>query len=189
MAETTGDRRHPSRAYAASAVATAGLLWRRELVHPRTHVGRPLLFADGTRSVVYRETVRVGQATSEPTLLVVRFRLRLLGRNPLLHAAFRVESMANTPLFAGFAGFRSKLWCTDLATGFYRGVYQWNNGVLARNYAQTLCPLLAALSDPGTVSYHVEPATWRDEFLRRPPTPVADSATDGWWRAHIDVAA
>ncbi len=31
----------------------------------------------------------------------------------------------HTPLFAGFPGFRSKLWIDDVETGVYRGVYEW----------------------------------------------------------------
>src|SRR5262245_59595008 len=105
------------RAFASCALVTAALLATRELELPRQNVGRRLSFADETTSRVYRETIRRGVPTRDPALLVVRFRLRLIGNNPLLHAAFRAESILNTVLFAGFRGFRSKLWCTDLQTG------------------------------------------------------------------------
>jgi hypothetical protein len=46
-------------------------------------------------------------ATVGPRVLVVEFRLRAVrGRG---HAVFRRESLLNTPLFAGFPGFCSKL--------------------------------------------------------------------------------
>lgn len=170
----------PLRAYAASVAATAALLRRGQLAHPRTHVGRTLTFADGTRFVVYRETVRLGAATAEPTLLVVQFRLRLLGLSGLLHAAFRVESFANTPLFAGFTGFRSKLWATDLQTGVYRGIFEWDGAEPATTYAETLCRLLEVLSEPGTVRYHVEPGPARDAFLAAPGRTTGDER-DAWW--------
>lgn len=180
MTTAQRDRIRPLRAYAASASRTAALLWRRQLTHPRRQVGRTLVFADGSRSVVYRETVRLGAVTTEPTVLVVQFRLRLIGRSRLLHAVFRVESMAHTPLFAGFPGFRSKLWATDLKTGVYRGIYQWDGVDRAVDYAETLCPLLEVLSEPDTVSYHIEPGTLRDEFLAEPRQSSGGPA-DRWW--------
>jgi hypothetical protein len=157
------------------------LLARHRLWLPEDYVGRELRFADRTTSRVYRETVLVGVRTTDPALLVVRFRLRVIGDNRWLHALFRAESILNTPLFAGFPGFRSKLWATDLRTGFYRGVYQWDGAELATSYASTLCGLLRLLSVPGSVSYHVVPGVRRDEFLRDPGVVGPASDQDGWW--------
>ena len=67
-----------------------------------------LHLADGTSAPVYRETVADRGATLDPCVLVVEFRLRAV--RGLGHAAFRRESLLNTPLFAGFPGFVSKLW-------------------------------------------------------------------------------
>jgi hypothetical protein len=170
-----------ARAYAASAATTAGLLLRHRLRLPSEHVGLHLRFADGeSTSRVYRETVKVGGEPTEPTLLVVSFRLRLLGRNRFLHALFRAESILNTPLFAGFAGFRSKLWITDLRTGLYRGVYQWDDPVTARGYAAAITALLRLLSEPGTVRAHIDAGVRRDEYLRDPGRLPA-GPRDGWW--------
>jgi hypothetical protein len=43
------------------------------------------------------------------------------------HAAFRGESLLNTPLFAGFPGFVSKLWLANDGLGRYRGLYEWDD--------------------------------------------------------------
>jgi hypothetical protein len=178
------------RVYAASTATTAVLLSRRQLTHPPTHVGRTLAFADGTRSEVYRETVRLGSVTADPTVVVIQFRLRLIGLDPRLHGAFRVESMANTPLFAGFPGFRTKLWLTDLETGVYRGVYDWDGVDPARRYADAMCRLLSTCSGPGTVRAHIEPDTGRDDFLRAPASERAGHAEgDGWWMPQPGRAA
>jgi hypothetical protein len=53
-------------------------------------------------------------------VLVVEFRLRAV--RGLGHAAFRWESLLNTPLFAGFPGFVSKLWLANDDLGRYRGL-------------------------------------------------------------------
>jgi hypothetical protein len=174
-----------ARAFAACAAATVGLLARRQLVLATANVDRRLAFADGTSARVYRETVRTGTATHAPVLLVVEFRLRLIGRNRLLHALFRAESLANTLLFAGFPGFRWKLWCTDEDSGRYRGVYEWDGADRAVAYATTLSRLLRVVCVPGTVRFHVEPATRLQEMLHAPAVLLATAPgppPEDWWR-------
>ena len=114
--------------------AWGGLVARRQLRSPKGYVGTHLHFRDGTTSLVFRETVRRAP-TLEPTLLVIQFRLAALGSNRWAHAAFRRECVLHTPLFAGFQGFRSKLWADDVTTGVYRGVYEWDGAEAARAYA------------------------------------------------------
>jgi hypothetical protein len=173
-------------AYVRSVVTTFALLLGRRLALPRRHVDRRLRFADGTRSRVYRETVRRDVRTDEPALVVIRFRLRLTGHSQVLHALFRVESLANTPFFAGFAGFRSKLWCTDVDGGTYHGVYGWDGPARARRYAVAMTALLRPLSVPGSVAYHVEPGVRRDDFV----DAVDPRATgEAWWQLDTEVAA
>lgn len=130
LTETTSERIHPALGFLKSTLTTARLLARHRLRLPKSRIGARLSFEDGTTSIVYRETVLSGATTHRPTVLVVRFQLRFIGRNPLLHKLFRIESLLNTPLFAGFPGFRTKLWLCDTAIGVYRGVYEWDG---ARN--------------------------------------------------------
>ena len=177
--------------FAGSAVAVGGLLARRRLSWPRARVGDRLRFEDGTTSRVFRETV-LEAPTPEPALLVVQFRLRLLGRARLPHRLFRAESIANTPLFAGFAGFRSKLWLCDAETGTYRGIYEWDGAGRATTYAETLSVLLRLVSEPGTVRYRVVARTRRDGYLAHPASvtgALASDPADSWWRLRNDPAA
>lgn len=174
------------RAFAASTWTTATLLVQREIRSPRRHLDRHIAFADGTTSRVYRVTTRDGAPMRRPTLLVVQFRLRWAGRSRLLHALFRVESVLHTPLFAGFPGFRSKLWLTDEDTGVYRGVYEWDGADQALDYATTLSELLRVVSVPETVRFHVEPGLRPDDVLDDPgllPENAENAETaERWWR-------
>jgi hypothetical protein len=144
-------------------------------------VGRQLRFADGTSARVYRETVVRRGATEDPCVLVVEFRLRTVrGR---AHAAFRLESLLNTPLFVGFPGFVSKLWLANDERGRYRGLYEWDGPQRADHYARALWRVLALVSVPGSIHYMVLPGLRRDELLARPQVlagPAADGAA--WWR-------
>jgi hypothetical protein len=148
---------------------------------PRDRVGMRLRFADDTSGRVYRETVVDRGPTVDPCVLIVEFRLRAVrGRG---HAAFRLESILNTPLFAGFPGFVSKLWLAHDKRGRYRGVYEWDGPRLAENYARALWRVLALVSVPGSVHYVVLPGLRRDELLGRPQVlPSAAAGAAGWWR-------
>jgi hypothetical protein len=163
------------------AASTARLLWQRRLHLPRGHVGMRLRFADGTSARVYRETVIDRHATGDPCVLVVGFRLRAV--RGWGHAAFRAESLLNTPLFAGFPGLVSKLWLADDQRGRYRGLYEWDGPARAEAYARALWRVLALVSVPGSIHYVVLPGLRRDELLARPQV-LADVAADAaaWWR-------
>jgi hypothetical protein len=178
----------PPLAYPAALRALAGcfantmhLLGQRRMHLPRGRVGMQLRFADGSSARVYRETAVDRGPTADPCVLIVEFRLRAVrGRG---HAAFRLESMLNTPLFAGFPGFVSKLWLAHDERGRYRGVYEWDGPQRAEDYARALWRVLALVSVRGSVHYVVLPRLSRDALLDRPDVlagAAADSAA--WWR-------
>lgn len=140
-----------------------------------------LRFTDGTCARVYRETVVDRGPTLDPCVLIVEFQLRAVrGRG---HAAFRMESMLNTPLFAGFPGFVSKLWLAHDELGRYRGVYEWDGPQRAENYARALWRVLALVSVRGSVHYVVLPGLDRGTLLEEPGR-LADPAENAavWWR-------
>ncbi len=155
-----------ARSVARCVLVTVQLLARRRVHLPREHVGQRLRFADGTEAVIYRETVVDHVPTSGPAVLVVTFRLRGV-HSAATHALFRWESLLNTPLFLGFPGLVSKLWLASDSTGAYRGLYQWDDPQLAADYARTLWRVLALVSVPGSIRYHVIPGITRDELLSR----------------------
>jgi hypothetical protein len=168
-------------ALAGCVVSTARLLWRHRVHLPAEQVGRRLRFADGTSARVYRETAVGRGTTQDPCVLVVAFRLRAVhGR---AHAAFRWESLLNTPLFVGFPGFVSKLWLANDERGRYRGLYEWDGPQRADHYARALWRVLALVSVPGSIHYMVLTGLRRDELLARPQV-LAGVAADGapWWR-------
>jgi hypothetical protein len=169
------------RALAGCFANTARLVWQRRMHLPSQWVGTRLHFSDGTSARVFRETVVDRGATADPCVLVVEFRLRAVrGRG---HAVFRRESLLNTPLFAGFPGFVSKLWLADDERGRYRGLYEWDGPRLAENYARALWRVLAVVSAEGSIHYVVLPGLRRDVLLDRPA--VLDGAAAeaaAWWR-------
>jgi len=149
------DRQPLSRPAALAALAccvanTVMLLLRRALHLPSEHVGTRVRFADGTSATAYRETVADSGTIREPCVLVVEFTLRAV--RGWGHAAFRRESLLNTPLFVGFPGFVSKLWLTSDERGRYRGLYQWDGIGRADDYARALWRVLELVCVPGVNS-------------------------------------
>jgi len=169
------------RGLARCAAVTAVLLARRRVHLPRGHIGRRLGFGDGTSARVYRETVVDRPPPQDPCVLVVEFRLR--GVRGWGHAAFRAESLLNTPLFVGFPGYVSKLWLAHDEHGRYRGLYEWDGPALAEAYARALWWVLALVSVRGSIHYTVLPGLRRDELLDDPACLNAtDMAGTQWWR-------
>lgn len=162
-------------------IRTAGLFLHRHHHLPRQHLGLQISFADGAVAHVYRETV-VDSIPTEPCVLLVEFRLRLV--RGWGHTLFRWESVLNTPLFVGFPGFLSKLWLAHDQHGVYRGLYEWDGPARAEFYARCLWRVLALVSVPGSIHYHVVPGVRRDALLAAPAVldPAAPDAATAWWR-------
>lgn len=166
---------------AVSTARTARLLAGRSILQPQHRVGDVLRFADGSSARVYRETQVRERAAVEPTMLVVQFRLRFVrGRG---HSLFRTESVLNTPLFAGFPGFVTKLWLAHDVNEAYRGLYEWDGPVRAVAYVRSLWWALALVSERPSIRYVVVPGVGLDDVLGDPSLlGVGTPADDGWWR-------
>jgi len=162
---------------------TVQLFAQRRVRFPRDHLDMRLRFANNTSARVFRETAVDRGPTIDPCVLVVEFRLRLV--RGWCHALFRRESLLNTPLFVGFAGFVSKLWLAHDANDTYRGVYEWDGPARAEYYARCLWRILELGCVPGSIHYIVLPGYRRDEVLRQPEVllhaPPSEDRT-AWWR-------
>jgi hypothetical protein len=69
-----------------------------------------------------------------------------------------MQSILNTPLFAGFSGFVSKLWLMHDVNGRYRGLYEWDGPVQAEQYARSLWRVLKLVSERGSSTTGSYPA-------------------------------
>jgi hypothetical protein len=167
--------------YGACVREWVGMAIHHRLARPADHLEARLGFRDETTSRVFRETCVVGATTADPVLLVIRFRLAFLDDLAPLHAGFRRECLIHTPLFAGFPGFRSKLWLEDEDTRIYRGVYQWDGEKDAAIYAARMVGLLAPFSNRGTARFQLVPGLTRSDYLLDPDATTG-GGSDGWWR-------
>jgi hypothetical protein len=152
------------------------------LSQPRRHVGARLTFGNGASAHVFRETIAARRRINAPATLVIEFRLRAI--HGCAHRLFETESILNTPLFAGFPGFVSKLWLTADENDVYRGIYEWDGADRAESYAGVMCRILAMVSRRGSVAHHVIPGESRAHFLAYTEKLAGDVPTDpdAWWR-------
>jgi hypothetical protein len=164
-----------------SALTTVRLLIAGRLRMPKDLVGRSIHFADGSTSRVFRETSVSARRPTDPALLVVEFRLRWIGKARWAHRIFHHTCVVNTPLFAGFPGFVSKLWMCDADTGVYRGLYQWDGADRATAYAERLRLVLQLVCIDAAIAHHVEPGVLRGDALMG-AAPGPSSGPDAWWR-------
>ena len=105
---------------------------------------------------VFRETVSSGPAADvSPVVLVVGFRLRVIGKSALAHRLFQRCCILTTPFWSGFAGFRVKLWMVDPETDDYLGIYEWCGREQAQLYVDALVRVLRPLSTPRSVWYEI----------------------------------
>ncbi|MTE14291.1 hypothetical protein [Nocardia aurantiaca] len=167
-------------AIARSIAVTVMLLVRHRIRVPRENIGLRITFADGATAPVFRETAIDGVGALDPCILVVVFTLRgVRGRG---HALFRCESLLNTILFAGFPGLITKLWLAHDQYGAYRGLYEWDTPARAEAYARSLWRILALVSVPGSIGYHIIPGRRRTELFAAGPAQQADDDEGAWWR-------
>lgn len=132
-----------------SAVRFCGMIPKHELHLKWGRVGDDYEINSATYRI-FRETER-RVTYGEPVVLVVGFRLRLIGSNAVLHWLFQRLCILTTPFWSGMKGFRVKLWMVNPATKDYLGIYDWRGRVKAQNYLDYLLPILRFCSVNGTV--------------------------------------
>lgn len=144
-------------------VRVAKLLAHRELHIHRGRAGETVALPDGRRFVIYRDTSSSEPCDGEPITMAMWFHLRGVPAGARFRAwLFERESILNTVLYAGFEGYRTKLWTVNRSTNDYAGFYTWRGREEAERYARYAMTMLRPISVPGSVGYHIadEPHPW-----------------------------
>jgi len=166
---TTQPKGLPFALHAAGLVGLSALRFITLLAFGSLHERRDRLgtwydIDDRGKYMIFRETVgMVGQAESR-VVLVVGFRLRVIGSNPLLHRLFQRVCILTTPFWSGFRGFHVKLWMVGQSRD-YLGIYEWVGQANAQAYLDTLIPVLRALSTSGSVWHELHADLNLDVYL------------------------
>jgi hypothetical protein len=137
---------------------TIELLLQRRLHLRRARIGTSIALPDGRTFTVFRESIRDGDAGPEQVNLAVWFHLRgIPAGSRVRRFLFERLCLVNTVLFAGFDGYRVKLWMVDPGTADYAGLYRWHSPGEAEAYARYIVGVLTPLSRAGSVGYQIFP--------------------------------
>jgi hypothetical protein len=148
------------------------LLAQHRLQIRHGNVGQPVHLPDGREFEVFRETACDGGDLEGTVTLAVWFHLRgVPGGARVRRFLFERESILNTILYAGFAGYRVKLWMVAPVSSDYAGLYAWRDRESASAYARYIATVLRPLSRPGSVGYEIV-ETRLDEHLAATSSPV-----------------
>ena len=137
-----------------SATHFTALVFHGNLHLCRSRLGHAYSIKNGTYRI-FRETDNTS-STDGTTVLVIGFRLKLVGSNPVMHWLFQRICILSTPFWSGMAGFKTKLWMVDPHHKNYIGVYDWQGRDEAHAYVSYLLPILRFCSVSKTV--------WADEL-------------------------
>jgi hypothetical protein len=148
------------------------LLARRHLHLHRDRVGDTVALPDGRRFVVYRSSSSSEPCEGDPITMTMWFRLRWVPPGARVRAfLFERESILNTVLYAGFEGYRTKLWTVDRTTNGYAGFYTWRGRTEAERYARYAMRMLRPLSVPGSLGCQLDEEGAAPAWLVPSPMP------------------
>jgi hypothetical protein len=162
------------------AVRVLRLLLAGRLHVDRAPIAREARLPDGRRFETFRQTSRdpdPGEAPRQKeVLLVVWFHLRGIPPGARVRRwLFERESILNTLLYAGFDGYRTKLWMVDPDTSDYAGLYAWAGAAEAERYGRYITSVLRPLSRPGSVGFELHADDNLAGFLTRQSDASAEA--------------
>jgi hypothetical protein len=150
------------------AKRTFELLLHKKLHLRRERIGAVATLPDGRAFTVFRESIRDDAGPSRTTL-AVWFHLRgIPAGSRVRRFLFERLCLANTLLFAGFNGYRVKLWMVDPKTADYAGLYLWRSDEEAEDYGRYIVGILSPLSTRGSIGYQILPRTAFEDSLASP---------------------
>lgn len=95
-------------------------------------------------------------------ILIVRFKF-----NKFSHQINKRLSNIPILLIAGFGGFKEKLWMIDEQSGFWQGIYLWENKEAIEEYKDSfVLKIMNKRAKPDTISYKIINNTNLDEFIK-----------------------
>ena len=105
------------------------------------------------------------KSSSQPeagSIFIVRFRFKKFSHNTNIRLS-RIPIL----LIAGFPGFRDKLWMIDWKTGYWQGLYQWENVEAIENYKKSfVLGIMNKRAIDNSISYEIIKEKNIDDYLQ-----------------------
>lgn len=129
---------------------------------PDDLVGRTVEMEDGSQYRIFRHMrLRREHGGGPGSVLIVRFRFEKGTQESNVRKS-RIPIM----MIAGCPGFRAKLWMVDEGTGYWQGLYHWDDVEAIERYKDSfVLRLMNGRAERGTVSYRIVPDRDVDDLL------------------------
>ncbi len=130
---------------------------------PHDFKDKTIRMEDGLQFKIFRQMqLKTKNHVTPGTILVVRFRFKKYSHERNMRLS-RIPIL----LIAGFPGFRYKMWMIDWETGFWQGVYEFEDSVAIEKYRKSfVLGLMNRRAADNTVTYHIIPDTNIDDYVR-----------------------
>ena len=128
---------------------------------PKRYCSKTVQMKDGLKLKIFRHMKLEKNKTSPGAILIVRFKFSRFS-----HKTNMKTSLIPIPLIVGFPGFRDKFWMIDWETGFWQGIYQWDNIAAVEKYKKSfVLGMMNKRSVKSSISYTAIPDRNIDEYL------------------------
>jgi hypothetical protein len=134
-----------------------------KLIFPKKYIGKPVEMEDGRKFTIFRHMkVKRKKMDSNGAIFIIRFKFKSSN-----HKSNIRKSRIPIPMIAGSPGFRDKLWMIDWETGYWQGMYQFDNVAAIEQYKKSfVLGLMNKRADMSTLSYRTLPDTDIEEYLK-----------------------
>lgn len=96
-------------------------------------IGKTINMPDGHTYTVFRHMYKSNSDTkANGSILMINFKFRKFS-----YRVNKILSLIPIPLIAGFPGFYDKVWMYDPISGFWYGLYQWENDSTIEDYQKS----------------------------------------------------
>lgn len=133
------------------------------LSFPKEYTGKIIRMDDRLEFKIFRH-MRLSATTprKKGAILIVRFKFEKFS-----HQINKLLSVTPILLIAGFPGFKDKLWMIDEKSGFWQGIYLWENKEAIEEYKHSfVLGIMNKRAKSDTISYRIVNDISLDEFIK-----------------------
>jgi len=133
------------------------------LSFPKEYNDKIIQMDDGLNFRIFRH-MRLSATTlhKKGAILIVRFKFEKFS-----HQINKLLSNIPILLIAGFPGFKDKLWMIDEKSGFWQGIYLWENKEAIEEYKHSFAlRIMNKRAKSDTISYKIVNDINLDEFIK-----------------------
>ena len=118
---------------------------------------------DETEFKIFRHMRLKSNSQAETgSIFIVRFQFKKFSHNTNIRLS-RIPIL----LIAGFPGFRDKLWMIDWKTGYWQGIYQWDNVKAIEKYKKSfVLGMMNKRAIDNSISYEIIKDGNIDDYLK-----------------------